>query len=188
MVEGDASAGEGVLDAGKDLVGVAVGGDGDRASVIQVRQRRAYILRNDVGVEPLRHMAVLDVPPDRSLRLSVLPLPQSSSPSGRARRSHHRSISKIDPAPLSLSLFSLSASGSAQLQGPTSLPSLRLLLLLFLSLERRTVATIDPLLLLPSHSLLFRSRAAHDSNDPSAESPSFLFSSLLVSRLSRTDD
>lgn len=76
MVEGDSGAGEGVLDGGGDLVGVAVGGDGDRTHVVHVRQRRAYVLRDQVRIAPLRHLAVLDIPPHRRLRLSVLPLPR----------------------------------------------------------------------------------------------------------------
>lgn len=50
MVEGDASAGEGVLDVVGDLVGVPVGGDGDGAAVAGGGEGGAHVLDDELGV------------------------------------------------------------------------------------------------------------------------------------------
>jgi len=83
VVEGDAGAGERVLDGGRDAVGVAVGGDGEGPAVVHLHERRAYVLRDRVRVAPLWHRAVLYVPPHRRLRPHVLRLRH------RRRRSAH---------------------------------------------------------------------------------------------------
>jgi hypothetical protein len=83
VVEGDAGAGERVLDGGRDAVGVAVGGDGEGPAVVHLHERRAYVLRDRVRVAPLWRRAVLYVPPHRRLRPHVLRLRH------RRRRSVH---------------------------------------------------------------------------------------------------
>lgn len=74
MVEGDAGAGEGMLDDGSDASGVAVGGDGDGAAVVHANESRTDVLRDGVRIRTLGDVAVLDVPPHRCLRRRVLRL------------------------------------------------------------------------------------------------------------------
>lgn len=74
MVEGDAGAGEGMLDDGSDASGVAVGGDGNGAAVVRANEGGAYVLRDGVGIASFRHVTVLYVPPHRRLRRRVLRL------------------------------------------------------------------------------------------------------------------
>ena len=74
MVEGDAGAGEGMLDDGSDASGVAVGGDGNGAAVVRANEGGAYVLRDGVGIASFRHVTVLYVPPHRRLRRRVLHL------------------------------------------------------------------------------------------------------------------
>lgn len=81
MIEGDAGAGERVLDRRGDAIGVAVGGDGDGAAVVHLHQRRAYILSDGVDVADLGHLAILYVPPHRRLRRHVLLLRHVRRPS-----------------------------------------------------------------------------------------------------------
>lgn len=72
VVEGDAGAGEGVLDGVRDAVGVSVGGDGDGAGVAGGGEGGAHVLGDEVGVADAGDMAVLDVPPHRCLHRCVL--------------------------------------------------------------------------------------------------------------------
>jgi len=73
VVEGDAGAGEGVLDVVWDAVGVSVGGDGDGAGVAGGGEGGTHVLGDEVGVAAAGDMAVLDVPPHRCLHRCVLP-------------------------------------------------------------------------------------------------------------------
>lgn len=87
MVEGDAGAGEGVLDVVGDAVGVPIGGDGDGAGVAGGGEGGAHVLRDEVGVAVAGDLAVLDVPPHRGLHRCVLP----HSPRRRQPRFRRRS-------------------------------------------------------------------------------------------------
>jgi len=87
VVEGDAGAGEGVLDVVGDAVGVPVGGDGDGAGVAGGGEGGAHVLRDEVGVAVAGDLAVLDVPPHRGLHRRVLP----HSPRRRQPRFRRRS-------------------------------------------------------------------------------------------------
>ena len=73
VVEGDAGAGEGVLDVVGDLVGVSVGGDGDGASVAGGGEGGAHVLDDELRVAAAWDAAILDVPPHRRLGCRVLP-------------------------------------------------------------------------------------------------------------------
>ena len=73
MVEGDAGAGESVLDVVGYLVGVSVRGDGDGASVAGGGEGGAHVLDDELRVAAAGDAAVLDVPPNRRLRHRVLP-------------------------------------------------------------------------------------------------------------------
>ena len=83
MVEGDAGAGERMLDGGSDASGVPVSRDGNGAAIIHPNEGGAYVLRDGVGIAPFRHLAVLYVPPNRRLGQRVLCL----------RKRHRRSAS-----------------------------------------------------------------------------------------------
>jgi len=72
MVEGDAGAGEGMLDGGSDASGVAVSRDRNGAAIIHPNEGGAYVLRDGVGITPFRHLAVLYVPPNRRFGQRVL--------------------------------------------------------------------------------------------------------------------
>lgn len=63
VVEGDAGAGERVLNRSRDAIGVAVGGDGDGPTVIHLDESRTNVLGDGVGVADLGDLAVLYVPP-----------------------------------------------------------------------------------------------------------------------------
>jgi hypothetical protein len=68
-----ADAGECVLYGGGDVVGVAVGDDGERPIVHHLHERRGYVLRHRLrDVAPVRHLAVLYVSPHRRLGPHVL--------------------------------------------------------------------------------------------------------------------
>lgn len=74
MIKGDPRTGEGLLDRRRNARGVPVGGDWNRAAIIELREGGAYVLGDRVRITPLGDLAVLDVPPDRRLRLHVLRL------------------------------------------------------------------------------------------------------------------
>jgi hypothetical protein len=71
VVEGDAGAGEGVLDGVGDAVGVSVGGDGDGAGVAGGGEGGTHVLGDEVGIAAAGDLAVLDVPPHRGLHRCV---------------------------------------------------------------------------------------------------------------------
>jgi hypothetical protein len=84
VVEGDAGAGESVLDVVWDAAGVSVGGDGDGAEVAGGGEGRTHVLGDEVGVAAAGDLAVLDVPPHRSLHRCVLPHSRRRRPPGFA--------------------------------------------------------------------------------------------------------
>lgn len=86
MVEGDAGAGEGVLDGAGDAVGVSVGGDGDGAGVSGGGEGGAHVLGDEMGVAVAGDMAVLDVPPHRGLHRRILPHSRRRRPRRFRRR------------------------------------------------------------------------------------------------------
>lgn len=86
MVEGDAGAGESVLDVVGDAAGVAVGGDGYGAGVAGGREGGAHVLGDEVGVAAAGDHAVFDVPPHRRLHRRVLPHRRRRRPLGFRRR------------------------------------------------------------------------------------------------------
>jgi hypothetical protein len=73
VVEGDAGAGEGVLDVVGDLVRVPVCGDGDGAPVAGGGEGGAHVLDDELRVAAAGDAAILDVPPHRRLGRRVLP-------------------------------------------------------------------------------------------------------------------
>jgi hypothetical protein len=86
VVEGDAGAGEGVLHVVGDAAGVPVSGDGDGAGVAGGGEGGAHVLGDAVRVAAAGDVAVLDVPPDRGLRDSILPHRRRCPPWFRRRR------------------------------------------------------------------------------------------------------
>lgn len=74
VVKGDPSAGERLLHGRRDIARVAEGGDGHGATVTHCCQGRAYVLGDQVRITSPGNLAVLDVPPHRRLRRSVLPV------------------------------------------------------------------------------------------------------------------
>lgn len=72
MVEGDSGAGESVLYSLGDARGVAVGGDGNGATVVHANEGGTDVLSDGVWLGALGNMAVFYVPPDRNLRRRVL--------------------------------------------------------------------------------------------------------------------
>lgn len=96
MVEGDAGARKGLLNRGGDAIGVAIGGDGDGATVVDFDESGAYVLGDGVRVASLWHLTVLYVPPHRRLRPYVLRLRQAhlprQSPAPTSHISTHASI------------------------------------------------------------------------------------------------
>lgn len=64
MVESDPGAGEGALDGVRDAGGVAIGRDGDWASIVHFDEGGAYVLGNRMGVAASRNVTVLYVPPN----------------------------------------------------------------------------------------------------------------------------
>ena len=59
------------MDGRGNAVGVAVGGDGDGADVVGVDEGGGNVLRDGVRVLAGRNVAVVNVPPDRNLGLTV---------------------------------------------------------------------------------------------------------------------
>lgn len=72
VIERNSGTVEGLLNGGRDFIGVAIGGDGNRPTVVHFHQCWTYILRYSVCVETLGYVTVLYVPPHRRLRHRVL--------------------------------------------------------------------------------------------------------------------
>ena len=72
MVEGDAGAGEGLLNGRRNPKSVAVGGDGDGTTVVHLDESRANVPSYGVGIAALGDLTILYVPPDRRLHGGVL--------------------------------------------------------------------------------------------------------------------
>ena len=67
VVEGNAGAGVGVLDGGRDAVGVTIGGDGEGAGVVDADEGGGYVLSDGIGVVAFGNTTVVNVPPHRNL-------------------------------------------------------------------------------------------------------------------------
>ncbi|TQD82903.1 hypothetical protein C1H46_031567 [Malus baccata] len=72
----------------KDVVGVAVGGDGDGPTIIHLHEGRTDVLGDGIGIVDFRDLAVLYVPPHRHFGVHVLRLRHTDG--GRPR---HRGAS-----------------------------------------------------------------------------------------------
>ena len=84
MIECDAGARESLLNRRGDAVGVAVGGDGNGPTIVELDQCGAYVLGDYVGFAPSGYLAVLYVPPSRRLRRAVLPFRRPTTTSTSA--------------------------------------------------------------------------------------------------------
>lgn len=72
VIEGDASAGEGLLDSSRDVTSISISPDGNRALVVHLRQPRSNVLSDEVWIASSGNLTVLDIPPHRRLRLRIL--------------------------------------------------------------------------------------------------------------------
>lgn len=62
---------QGLLNRRRDPSGIAVSGDEDGPTVVHISKRVGSVLSDRVQFASLRHLAILDVPPHRYLRLVV---------------------------------------------------------------------------------------------------------------------